>query len=165
MAHRTQLATLLALMFVAPSGAAQDFPLDPWTDKVDPWVLEHGRTNATEFMVFFEEQADLSAAADLPTKQEKGAFVHRKLTDAARQTQAPLLAELEQMGVEHRSFWVANMIWVRGGLDVIQHVAERPDVAHVYANPAVRLDTLPGRLSAGSAPTPWPTPSPTTVTP
>jgi len=38
--------------------------------------------------------------------------------------------------VEYKNFWVANMIWVRAGSDVVQALAQRADVAHIYANPA-----------------------------
>jgi uncharacterized repeat protein (TIGR01451 family) len=51
-----------------------------------------------------------------------------------------VLSQLKQLGVEHRSYWVANMIWVRGGMGAVQAMAQRGDVAHVYANPQVRLD-------------------------
>ena len=37
-------------------------------------------------------------------------------------------------------YYIANMIWVRGSSDVVQALAERPDVAHLYANPKVMVD-------------------------
>jgi subtilisin family serine protease len=43
--------------------------------------------------------------------------------------------------VEYRPYWIVNMIWVRGGMDAIRRLAEHPDVAHLYANPSVRLET------------------------
>jgi uncharacterized repeat protein (TIGR01451 family) len=42
--------------------------------------------------------------------------------------------------VEYRSYWVANLIWVRGDSNLVQTLAWRDDVAHLYANPQVRLE-------------------------
>ncbi len=112
-----------------------------WHGKVDPWVLEtSGPTTETEFLIFLAEQADLRAAAVLATKLEKGTWVYERLKETAAATQGPILSELERMGVEHRPFWVANMIWVRGDQGVAQAMAERPDVAHLYANPTVHFE-------------------------
>lgn len=111
-----------------------------WRDKVDPWVLQtlEGSTS-TEFLIFLTQQADLSAVAALPTRTQKGAFVYAQLTQTAERTQTSLLTELKRLGVEHRSYWVANMIWVRGDFALVQRLAARADVAHIYANPSVPL--------------------------
>ncbi len=138
------IVTALILMILVVSAAATaDTPDEGWQAKVDPWVLSSGRSNPTEFLVFLEEQADLRDTATLRSKADKGEFVHRTLSDTAKRTQAPVLEELASLGVEHRSYWVANMIWVRGGLDTVRAMAERSDVAHIYANPTVHVDTIP----------------------
>ncbi|PID87181.1 MAG: hypothetical protein CSB13_00610 [Chloroflexi bacterium] len=114
-----------------------------WQDKVDPWVLETIDTNAdTEFLLYLTEQADLSGAALLPTKEEKGQYVVDQLTAVAQRTQPPLIQELSQAGIEYQPFWIANMIWVKGDKLVLAQLARRPDVAHVYANPHVLLPEM-----------------------
>lgn len=115
----------------------------PWQSKVDPWVLETAAGGQTEFIVFLADQADLSSAEQLDTKLARGTYVYETLSATAERTQGPVLAELERLGAEHRSYWVANFIWVRGDAAVVQAMAERRDVAHIYANPAVQAD-LPG---------------------
>lgn len=130
-----------ALGLSQPAGAAPD-PGLKWEEKVDPWVLQTAAKGPTEFLVFLTAQADLSAADALPTKLEKGTYVYQTLSELAERTQAPVLAQLQQLGVAHRSYWVANMIWVRGGMGAVQAMAQRGDVAHLYANPRVRLDEL-----------------------
>lgn len=121
-----------------------------WQAKVDPWVLETAQSEGeTEFLVFLAEQADVSGAYALETKLEKGTYVFETLTETAQRTQGPVLAAIDQLGLSHRSFWVANMIWVRGGLDAVEALAERSDVAHIYANPTVRQE-LPTLVPAGS---------------
>jgi len=135
---------ILALIIAtAGTAAAAGSPDDTWRAKVDPWVLESGRSHETEFLVFLDEQADLSAAATLPTKEARGAYVFHALREVAERTQTSTLDELALRGIDHRAYWVANMIWVRGGLDAVQKMAERADVAHIYANPAVRVDAIP----------------------
>lgn len=130
----------LAFTAVAGFGTASD----QWRDKVDPWVMDTARSGAgTEFLVFLEQQADLSTAEHLQTKAEKGLFVVEALRATAAETQAPVLERLKALGVDHRAYWISNMIWVRGDLDVVQAMAERADVFHIYANPTVRIDERP----------------------
>src|SRR5215510_13090651 len=75
-------------------------------NKVDPWVVSTGANGGmTEGILLMTDQADLSGAATLRTKDEKGAYVFAKLKDAA-QSQTPLLSLLDALGVEHRSFWI-----------------------------------------------------------
>ena len=44
---------------------------------------------------------------------------HERLRELAQRTQAGLIAELDHGGAEYRSFWAANMIWVRGSLGLL----------------------------------------------
>jgi len=131
------IAVLSALvLLIAPIAVAGD----EWREKVDPWVLSTAESGSTEFLVFLAEQAGLEAAEALETKQAKGRFVFETLKATADRTQGPVLETLALLGVEHRPYWIANMVWVRGGLDAVEAMARRPDVARVHANPAVRLD-------------------------
>jgi uncharacterized repeat protein (TIGR01451 family) len=139
-------AVLLVLVAGAPA-AGVDAPAG-WTAKVDPWVLGTARAGQTEFLVFMAEQADVFAAAALATRDEKAAFVSRRLREVAARTQGGVLADLARLGVEHRPYWVANMVWVRGGMDVVMAMAARADVARVAANPSVPLDLVPPDPSA-----------------
>jgi uncharacterized repeat protein (TIGR01451 family) len=112
-----------------------------WQAKVDPWVLETSAQGDTEFLIFLVEQADVSGAALLPTKLEKTRYVLERLDEVAQRTQPGVIAALEKLGADYRAYRVANMIWARGSRQVVQAVAGRPDVAHLYANPKVKLDT------------------------
>ena len=123
----------------------------PWQTKVDSWVLETAQAGDTEFIVFLAEQADLSAADSLAGKLAKGEFVYRTLSETAARTQSPVIAVLEDLGVEYRAYWVANFVWVRGSEAIVQAMAERADVAHIYANPAVRME-LPVESGSAAAP-------------
>ena len=109
-----------------------------WQSKVDKWVMNEAsfsETKQAEFLVYMGEQADLRGAAKLHTKVDKGRYVYERLAEMANRTQRPVISTLEAQGVEYRSYWIANMIWVRGNDDVIEMMARRPDVARIYGNP------------------------------
>jgi serine protease AprX len=138
--RRLSIVLILVLLFAgiipAPRAAAA-----PWESKVDAWVfqaLSQDEAWQAGFLVSLSEQADLSGAQALLTKQEKGAYVFKALTQTAQRTQAPLLDELRRQDAPHRSYWIANMVWVKGDLQLVQALAERGDVAYIYANPPVR---------------------------
>ena len=121
--------------------------------KVDPWVLEKARAGDVEFLVMLRRQADLRGSRGLPTKDEKGAFVLDALRYTAELAQAPVLDLLEARGAPHRAFWAANAIWVRGNRRLVEELAARGDVFHVYANPQVRFEGPVGpAATAPSAP-------------
>ncbi len=149
-------ASTLPLLAAGPaeSDTPETAPAAPWQDKVDPWVLATASATAggeTEFLVFLADQADLSAAAGLSTKLEKGRYVYETLTRKADATQGPLIAALKARGVDYQPYWVANMIWVRGNLADIEALAARPDVAHLYANPTVHMAEPAREPEAGPA--------------
>jgi subtilisin family serine protease len=107
--------------------------------KVAPWVLDHAAGDAqTGYLVVLADQASLSGAARLTTKQEKGRYVRDVLWKYAQQTQRPILKLLRDRGLEHRSFYIVNAIWVRGDLNLALALAARTDVARVEGNPVVR---------------------------
>ncbi len=154
--HRILRIVVVILLFLGGSfggwrGGGQ--AAIPWQSKIDAWVLDTAaQQGETEFIVYLAEQADLSAAYQLETKLEKGTYVYQTLTALAERTQGPVLAALEAMGAEYRAYWVANMIWVRGDANVAQAMAQRADVAYVYANPAIPVDVLPDQSLEPLAP-------------
>ena len=133
------LLTILSLV-LGGGGINSDSNDENWRNKVDPLVLKTAADGETEFLVLLHEQADLSEAFKLESKLEKVHYVYQQLTEVAARTQGPILAELADLGVEHRPYWIANMVWVRGDLPVLTALADREDITHVYANPKVRLD-------------------------
>lgn len=156
---KARLVTALLLLAVAlagPRGGMQAAPADAWRTRVDPQVLQAVAAGPAEFLVLLEEQADLSAAENLPGKQAKGRFVFEQLAAVAERSQQPLLEWLDDQGAEYRSFWIVNAVWVRGDLSLLQALAGRREVSRVLANPRVRLD------STGPAPGPQSEPSAST---
>jgi serine protease AprX len=106
--------------------------------KIAPWFQQKAADGKEiEFLVVLSDQADLNAARVLPTKQEKGRFVRDALWQKAQQTQQPLLQLLHDRGVPYRSFYIVNMIWVKGNLALATELAARPDVARIEGNPVI----------------------------
>lgn len=135
---------LLAVLKVVCHGQTGEDPVQAgetqWMAKVDPWVLERVlASEKAEVLLMLKEQAELSAAAGLNTKEEKGAHVFLELTRTAERTQKPLLTYLESASVPHRPFWVANMIWVQAGEAVLKEMASHPQIAYIHGNPSIPL--------------------------
>ncbi|MDQ6655914.1 MAG: S8 family serine peptidase, partial [Verrucomicrobiota bacterium] len=123
--------------------------------KIAPWVLEQtANGKEAEFLIILSEQADLSGADALPTKDEKGRYVRDVLWKQAERTQGPLLTWLSEQKVEHRSYYIVNMIWAKGARDLALSVAARPDVLRIEGNPRIRNipDPLPVENEEVSAP-------------
>jgi serine protease AprX len=117
-------------------------------NKIAPWVF--GATangKEAEFLVVLADQADLTGAKALTTKEEKGRYVRDILWNKAQATQASLLQLLQERKVEYRSFYIVNMLWVKGTLDLAMELAARPDVARIEGNPVIH-NVLPAPVAA-----------------
>ena len=155
MSRTRGLAVLLGAAVLAAANAR--LPLARAQDgvapsKVDAWVTANAAAGPAEFLVMLTEQADVTSADLLLAKADKGRFVYERLSQTARRTQGPLLRLLEERGVEHRPFWVANMVWVKGEAALVEELARRADVAHIYANPSVHFQEPLDQEDAGFAP-------------
>ena len=118
--------------------------------KIAPWVVEHtANGQKAEFFIELKDHADLSGAASLPTKAEKGHYVYNTLLTKAQSTQEPILQWLRERGIEYQSFYIINAILVKASRQVAETLASRPDVARISGNPVIhndlpRLETTDG---------------------
>ncbi|HEY7097304.1 MAG TPA: S8 family serine peptidase [Terriglobales bacterium] len=130
--------TLIALAIaIIPSAMAA--PAANGVSKIAPRVMNETANGAmTEALVVLSEQADLSGAAALHTKLDKGRYVVDALRTVANRTQAPIKALLQQRGIAYQSFYIVNMIKITGDRNLMQELAARPDVGRIDANPHVR---------------------------
>ncbi len=137
---------LLALLLLLPSFASALPRTAPQElqGKVSVELLQELADNGSAiFFVVMREQADLSGAAAMPTKQAKGQFVYETLTAVANRTQADLLASLVARGIRYQSFFVSNMVLLQGDLALALEMAARPDVASVEANTIYHFNLPP----------------------
>src|SRR5215471_15511090 len=130
--------TVLTVVSVHSNDLQRQAPSTDALAKIDSWVLaEAAAKGQVEFLVILADQADLSPADSLETKEEKGQFVYHTLYNKAQDTQKPILGWLNSTAIEHRSFYIVNMIWVRGNLDIALSLAARTDVRRVEGNPII----------------------------
>src|SRR5512133_917997 len=109
--------------------------------KIAPWVMEHtANGQQAQFFVVLADQADLSPAANLQTKTEKGRFVYQTLLEKAQSTQGPILQWLRERNIENQSFYIVNAILVKGDRQLADTLAARPDIARVTGNPHIQND-------------------------
>jgi subtilisin family serine protease len=109
--------------------------------KIAPWVMEHtANGQQAQFFVVLADQADLTGAANLRTKTEKGSFVYQTLLDKAQSTQGPILQLLRDRNIEHQSFYIVNAILVKGDRQLAETFAARSDVARIEGNPQIHND-------------------------
>jgi serine protease AprX len=64
--------------------------------------------------------------------------VRDALLSKAQQSQDPLLRWLSARGIQHRSFYIVNAIWVKGTRQVALEIALRPEVERIDGNPRIR---------------------------
>ena len=121
-------------------------PNAPWNrllaaNKIAVWVMEHtANGQKAEFLVVLADQADLSGAASLPTKVEKGRFVYQTLLEKAQTTQDPILQWLRDRNISYQSFYIVNAILVKGTREIADALAARPEVARIEGNPLIHND-------------------------
>jgi subtilisin family serine protease len=148
----------ITLFWVAVIASTHSFSAreqNPGMSKIAPWVLERtANGQEAEFLVVLDQQADLSGAEALTTKQEKGQFVRDALWKKAQETQGPLLSWLAERNIEHRAYYIVNLIWVKATSDVAFALAARPDVARVEGNPQVQNFPNPLPVDEVEAPLP-----------
>src|SRR3984893_1356364 len=122
--------------------------------KIAPWVMEHTASGQkAEFFIELADQADISGAASLPTKAEKGRYVYMTLLNKAQRTQEPILQWLRERGIEHQSYYIINAILVKADREVAEALAARSDVAWISGNPVIHNDLpRPGAMEGPALP-------------
>jgi hypothetical protein len=90
-----------------------------------------------DILVVLRQQADLSAAGTLPSKEAKGRYVYDALRAVALETQQGLRSMLDGQKVDYHPFYIVNAIQVRAGSTLVRSLAARRDVSRILANPRV----------------------------
>ena len=91
-----------------------------------------------EVLVVLKTQADLSAASNLPTVQERASHTHQALQAAAEASQAGLRAFLDNQQLDYQVFFIVNAIKIQADSTLLQYLATRPEVDRIVPNPRVR---------------------------
>lgn len=140
--HGASLFALLVASALATPLFAATFQASPeLRAKSDNWVLEQFAAKPTvPLLVQLPEQADLSRAALIADKTERGRFVYETLRAHAEASQRELRRWLGERAVAHRPFWITNMILVEADAATADALSRRTDVKRLSANPSVRFE-------------------------
>src|SRR5438034_160253 len=118
-------AAIMVVLFALGKASAQPralpAPASPPTDgfaaanKIASWVTQHtANGQQAEFFIELADQADLSGAANLPTKTEKARFVYDTLLSKSQATQERVLQWLRDRAIDYQSFYIINAVLVKG---------------------------------------------------
>jgi subtilisin family serine protease len=141
---RTALLVTVAASLVVVGTTAAAPASNALASKVSPRVLRDTASGHTaRFFVILGATADVSGAARLAGKEAKGRYVYDVLRSFADRSQAPLKTILDRMGARYTSHFMANMLTVTGGRDVVEAMAARPDVSRIEPLVWIRSTLLP----------------------
>lgn len=107
-------------------------------EKAKPELIRDFNNGRNEFWIVFHEQADVSGAKQLRTKEEKGQFVFDKLTQTAAATQAPFISLLDSKNVKYQAFWIANAISIEGDIELAKELSAYPEIKELLPNTRFR---------------------------
>ncbi|MEO7432400.1 MAG: S8 family serine peptidase [Dokdonella sp.] len=124
--------------------------------QVDPALVAQAvRDGRVETLIVLPDQdrpvlAPLRGNADYKLRRR---VLVDTLRDRAQTQQASLVAWLSSRGVEHRAYWISNVVWARVSASDLAALATRSDVARVDANTksALKLPIVDASTPAPSA--------------
>jgi len=132
------LAVVIALLLVLLTPLSAAAP-PPQVAQVHPKVWEElDAEGEVQILILLRQQADLSDAGTLPTKEARGRYVYEALWTVAQETQQDLRSALETQGIDHQSFYIVNAIKARADSALVRSLAARHDVAQILPNPRVK---------------------------
>jgi subtilisin family serine protease len=148
------LSVMLAVLLAqTPRGIAQEADRALNSPKIDRWIIDQtAGDQLVEFLIVLADRADLREVDRLTTKAAKGRYVYETLLAHAQRTQRPVIEWLQQRGVEYRSFYIVNAIWVKANRETALALAARSDVARLDGNPLIFNDVAQPAKSIGPQP-------------
>jgi PKD repeat protein len=138
---RSAIMVMAFVILAGLFGAASAGEIDPGLQDI---LKSTPAGEPVSVLVFLQDRVDIEAMNDAlevqrATIDERRLTVVRSLLDKARDTQGPILQQLEELKTaaridDFRAFWVANVIEVRATAGEIELLAARADVSRVYYN-------------------------------
>jgi subtilisin family serine protease len=110
-------------------GAAANEP----RSKFSPGALEALAKGEATVWVLMKDGANLGPAYTMKDAP-RGSYVYKTLRDVAARSQAGLRAQLDQLGVNYKPFWILNALQVRGTEGLLMDIAARSDVKAILAD-------------------------------
>ncbi len=146
------LSILLMSQAIAGTAAKSAEGTSAYIDPALVTALKERGGEASMF-VYVRGRPDLSPAFGMKW-EDRGRFVYKQLSEFAAHSQAPILRELDGMGIQGRSFWIENVISIKQGtLPMVQMLAGRDDVLAIVAEPVGYIpEPEPQQPQGGNAP-------------
>jgi subtilisin family serine protease len=91
------------------------------------------------FWVTFTGKANLSTAATMKNKADRGAEVRRLKMETAASTQATVRGLLDSAGADYKPYWISNRIKVTGESKLLDTLAARPEVASIEEDKTIKV--------------------------
>lgn len=151
------ISLVLALFILFSGQAAQAavkkpvlttlFPIAGSESKLTEEVQDQkGKAGKQEYLIQFKSSQDLTklpinnyTAQGFDKRQAKGKAVVASLQAAAATAQKPFINRFKQTKTEYKSFYIANMLWVKTDFAQIEELAKDPSVKKVYINKVIKL--------------------------
>ncbi len=114
------------------------------SEQVEVLIYMAAQTDTEKIALEIKRESPKSTEARQIKKETRTAIIN-KLQDTAQTNQAPLLSYLEKKEIEGQaseieSYFIVNIIYARVSPHLVQEIARRSDVHHIYLNDAVKLD-------------------------
>src|SRR5207253_7773174 len=107
-------------------GATTGQRVDTFNQKIASWVMQHtANGQQAEFLVVLADQADLSGAASLSTKNEKGQYVYDALRKKSKPRQGPIRKCRGDGGLKNGSFKSVKEILERASGELAETLVAR----------------------------------------
>lgn len=135
---RISVASFFFFLFCTLMSFGQDRQA-VYLSKAQPDLIKAFQRGEKEFWIMMKEQADVSGAYQLKTKEEKGQFVFDKLTETAARVQKPFLPVLDQKAEWYKAFWIVNAISIIGTEELAVELAQYDEVERLLPNPKFHL--------------------------
>jgi len=110
-----------------------------WEDKVDQKLLVKLQADATvtaNYLILLKQET-LNTENVLPLDRPE--YVFKTLSSQATESQAGLIAYLQQQGLPYKSYWVANVIVTTTNITHLSEIANRDEVQLIEENTRFRV--------------------------
>ena len=121
---------------------------------------QKGKSGKQEYLIQFKSSEDLSklpidkyTTQGFNKRQAKGKAVVASLQREAATAQKPFIERFKQTKTAYKSFFIANMLWVKTDYAQIEALAKDPAVKKVYINKVIHLAPEKAVIETQAVPT------------
>jgi subtilisin family serine protease len=133
---------LPALLVASGCNEEPEPQVDLARQKIDQQVLDTlAADGLADFWVVLADQADLGGAAAIEDWEERGQYVYDTLVATADASQAEIRTMLDNERVSYQSFWIANVVFVKGGSEFLAtRLASDAAVARIAPDQVLEIE-------------------------